>query len=141
MKKTCSCPSKEACSCSFSHNYVQKLIDLSPESEKETYTDGYHSFKELYEFRLHYNAAFLNMAHRYGEMVCWKSRYHQDGSSIEGWFIVGAILPSGKQITNHYPLKCWDLFKLPHYPSSPVPFDGHTPKDCLNRLAKYNRHG
>ena len=101
----------------------------------EDISDGYHSFKELYEFRKIYNAALFNEWAENGKYEVYKSRKHFDGEDcFDGkWFIVVAILPTG-QISNHYEMKDWDLFKIPEYEKSKYEFDGHTPKDVLERL-------
>ncbi len=50
-----------------------------------------------------------------------------------GWFIVVAVLPTG-QISNHYELKDWDLFKIPAKDRALFEFDGHTSADVVVRL-------
>lgn len=39
---------------------AQGLIDLCPSDIKEKLSDGYHTFKELYDFRMVFNAALFN---------------------------------------------------------------------------------
>ena len=99
-------------------------------------SDGYHTFNELYEFRLLYNASFANLAHQQGIPVT-KSRKHSDGDPCfgGGWFVVTIELPTG-QITNHYPDKDWSLFAVPAVETAP-PWDGHTSKDVLDRLREH----
>ena len=72
----------------------------------EDISDGYHSFKELYEFRKIYNAALFNEWAENGKYEVYKSKKHFDGEDcFDGkWFIVVAILPTG-QISNHYEMK------------------------------------
>lgn len=91
---------------------------------------------ELYSFRFVYNALLFNNWHKHNEVEVYKSRRHHDGTlPFQGeFFIVVAILPSGKQISNHYPSKYWDYFKIPSYPKVKDKFDGHTSKDVLDRL-------
>ena len=98
-------------------------------------SDGYHTFEELYEFRLLYNAAMFNLLPRHINVL--KSKYHSDGEPCfgGGWFIVQAELPTG-QISNHYEMKYWDLFKIPEYEKA-NPWDGHTPQDVMERLTKF----
>ena len=43
----------------------------------ENTSDGYHTFKELYEYRLLYNAGMFNELYRRGFHVI-KSEYHSD---------------------------------------------------------------
>ena len=93
----------------------------------ENTSDGYHTFKELYEYRLLYNAGMFNELHRRGLRVI-KSVRHSDGEECfgGGWFIVQAVLPDIGQISNHYELKDWDLFQIPEKEVADK-WDGHTP--------------
>lgn len=102
--------------------------------DKGEISDGYHTFNELYRYRLLYNAAFFNLLPK--ELV-HKSKKHHDGEECfgGGWFIVMANLPTG-QISNHYELKDWDLFKIPEKEVADV-WDGHTPQDAADRLHEY----
>lgn len=112
---------------------VQKLDD-----QKELVSDGFHTFKELYEFRTLYNAAFFNELNKQGLFQVHKSSKHNDGELCfgGGWFIVVAILPTG-QISNHYPMKDWDLFKVPAEQTALFAYDGHTPEDVAQRIKEY----
>lgn len=96
-------------------------------------SDGYHTFNELYDHRV---ILFICLMKSYPE-ISWRSFKHEDGSSIEGWFIAGMHLPTGK-ITYHLPEKHWDdltgyVEPLDHAPE----WDGHTSKDVLNRLTEW----
>lgn len=102
-------------------------------------SDGYHTFDELYEFRLLYNATWFNalsyMADELGfEVRPVKSKRHHDGEECfgGGWFIVVAQLLTG-QISNHYELKDWGLFQIDEVERAPE-WDGHTPADVAGRL-------
>ncbi len=102
-------------------------------------SDGYHTFKELYEFREAYNAALFNEWAAQGKYDVHKSRKHYDGKSPfgkESWFIVSAMLPTGL-ITNHYRSSKWSLFKVPKVAKAKYPYDGHTAKDSIDRLNKF----
>lgn len=97
-------------------------------------SDGFHTFDELYEFRLLYHAH----AARYWVSQGWavtKSWRHSDGEKCfgGGWFIVTAQLPSG-QISNHYPSPDWDLFKDIEEVELAPEWDGHEAKDVTSRL-------
>lgn len=98
-------------------------------------SDGYHTFDELYDFRMLYHAAFCNSK---PELSC-KSRVHSSGEACfgGGWFIVTTQLPTG-QISNHYRdvNLNWDLFKVRSVPQAP-PWDGHTSADVVDRLKGY----
>lgn len=110
-------------------------------------SDGYHTFRELYEFRMLYNAALFNTLAVDEHMLntskgmsfrVQKSKRHHEGELCfgGGWFIVIAYLPTG-QISNHYPLKDWDLFsKVPEQERADK-WDGHTPADAAKRLREW----
>ncbi len=124
-------------------------------------SDGYHSFNELYAHRIElyiallkkqegidricYNARFASQINyktipdyfkylaKYTTRI-WKSKLHSDGSSYDGWFILGINHEAGKQITYHLPLERWndcdfatELDRAPEY-------DGHTQADVLQRI-------
>lgn len=106
----------------------------------ENTSDGFHTFKELYEFRMLLNASLFNSwsehcdSDLFTPFVC-KSRFHSDGTipfGDENWFIVVAELPVG-QISFHYEMKHWHLFKIPTVPMPP-PYDGHTSAEVASRL-------
>jgi len=114
---------------------VLRLIDsLQQEQDMGEVSDGYHTFNELYYYRMLYNAAFFNLLPKN-----WvhKSKRHHTGEECfgGGWFIVMANLPTG-QISNHYELKDWDLFKVPEKEFADE-WDGHTPQEAADRLRKY----
>lgn len=116
-----------------------KLIKWADENPliTENTSDGYHTFKELYDYRLVYNAALFNELAKCGVRVI-KSWRHSDGEKCfnsDDWFIVQAELPAG-QISNHYEAKHWDLFKVPEVAVADE-WDGHTPQDVLERLMDF----
>lgn len=132
------------------NNCIKVLKDISGNENK--ISDGYHTFDELYEFRKVYNAALFNEWAKEWRMYnegtlgsnipiekgvynVHKSLKHNDGELCfgGGWFIVVAVLPDG-QISNHYKLEDWDLFKIPEKDKALFPFDGHTGQDVINRL-------
>lgn len=100
-------------------------------------SDGYHSFNELYEYRKVYNAALFNEWARSGKFHVQKSLKHSDGELCfgGGWFIVVAETNHG-QISNHYEVKDWDLFGCVSAVDIPMEYDGHSPKEALDRLIK-----
>lgn len=99
-------------------------------------SDGYHSFDELYDYRMLYNA---HAAHGWlaAGLPVVKSWQHSDGELCfgGGWFIVTATLPTG-QVSNHYAAEHWGLFDVPPV-SRPPEWDGHTPADAADRLREY----
>jgi len=115
---------------------VQELI-ASLQQEQEDMgevSDGYHTFNELYYYRMLYNAAFFNLLPK-----GWvhKSKRHHTGEECfgGGWFIVMANLPTG-QVSNHYELKDWDLFQVQEKEFADE-WDGHTPQEAAKRLYEY----
>lgn len=125
---------------------IQRLLKKALEIEQdqlavtEDTSDGYHTFKDLYEFRMLYNAALFNVWAKQGLFQVHKSWRHHDGELCfgGGWFIVVAMLPAG-QITNHYKAEHWDLFDIPSRQKALFPFDGHNSADVRERLMKFLR--
>ena len=106
--------------------------------ETERFSDGYHTFSELYEFRKMYNALLFNEWYKQGKYQVHKSWKHYDGKKCfdsDDWFIVSAMLPTG-QISNHYKKEDWNLFQVKETHKALFPFDGHTSYDVLYRMAK-----
>jgi hypothetical protein len=127
---------------------TNKATEMENEHNKitENTSDGYHTFKELYEIRKAYNVALFNEWGRKGlvpnpngnyhaKYYVHKSWKHHDGELCfgGGWFIVVAVLPTG-QISNHYKAEDWDLFKIPETEKALFEFDGHTTQDVTDRL-------
>ena len=116
-------------------NELLSLINsLQQEQDMGEVSDGYHTFNELYYYRMLYNAAFFNLLPK-----AWvhKSKRHHTGEECfgGGWFIVMANLPTG-QVSNHYELKDWDLFKVPEKEFADE-WDGHTPQEAAKRIYEY----
>lgn len=132
---------------------AQAMYKVETEITEDT-SDGYHTFKTLYEIRKAYNVALFNdwaeqetlrpikpmeKGFYWGYVPKYrvhKSRKHYDGEfpfGKDNWFIVCAELPSG-QISNHYPIEDWDLFRVPETPKALFPFDGHATDDVIHRL-------
>jgi len=104
-------------------------------------SDGHHTFRELYRYRLLYNALLFNEWSNFGLHDTHKSKNHHDGEPAfgGGWFIVVAQLPTG-QISNHYKLEFWDLFKI-EARELPAEYDGHTPAVAADRMERLLRPG
>ena len=126
---------------------VEEEVDLIPKfgefSDNEPkdmgeVSDGYHTFNELYEYRMLYNAALFNEFAKQGLYDVHKSRKHSDGEYPFGdsnWFIVMAELPTG-QISNHYEMKDWDKFQIPEKLLANK-WDEHSPRDVADRLTNF----
>jgi hypothetical protein len=125
---------------------AQIVVNKLDNKYKELLSDSYHTFKELYDFRMVYNAALFNewakqpatmneVNINYTKHTVHKSWRHHDGELCfgGGWFIVSAKLPTGL-ISNHYETQYWDLFKIPEVEKALFEFDGHTSVNVLERL-------
>lgn len=95
-------------------------------------SDGYHTFDQLYEHRTLLFCTLMNQL----KDISWHSKFHNDGSTYENWFIAGMELPSGT-ITYHLPgyLKPY-LSQIKELPKAP-PWDGHKAEDVVKRLENY----
>jgi len=111
-------------------------VNIQKKSVEDT-SDGYHTFKELYEFRKLYNACLFNEWYKQGKYNVHKSYKHSDGEECfgGGWFVVQATLPAG-QITNHYKNSDWALFTCEERRKADK-WDGHSAQDVTKRLIKH----
>lgn len=100
-------------------------------------SDSYHTFDELYDYRMVYNAAFFKeVAKKY---KVEKSLRHSSGEMCfgGGWFIVVAELPTG-QVSNHYENKYMWLFDFCEAVEKPtIEYDNHTPEEAKERIVNY----
>ena len=144
----------------FHDKILEAAVEFGDDFSIGDLSDGHHTFNELYEFRKIYNAALFTAWGKYSKPVylfadgpngktpyianhspakydAHKSLKHDDGQfcfdSNGKWFIVVAMLPGG-QISNHYPIEDWDLFKVPIHEKVKWTYDGHTAKDVLDRI-------
>lgn len=115
-------------------------------------SDGYHTFNELYRYRMLYNAAFLNMYSSPEVRMMsdgnrsvivrnvGKSRLHHDGTEPfgGGWFVVWVTLPDGSVIFNHYRMEYWNLFSADEYDTAPE-WGGSTPEQEADMLEAWLR--
>ena len=113
-----------------------------PEGGIGNLSDGYHTFNELY----HHRAILFSVICSSMPDKAWKSKLHDTGDMFDGMFIVGIETPEG-QATYHYDINpYWDMFKVKELEKAPK-WDGHTPKDAIDRIAKLSadvvevRHG
>jgi len=120
---------------------IKRRIEIYRQVERNyslgSISDGYHTFDELYEYRLLYNAALFNEFHKQNLHNVHKSTKHHGGDDCfgGGWFIVMAWLPTG-QISNHYEMKDWDLFQIPEREKADK-WDGHSPEVAKIRLLSF----
>lgn len=116
-------------------NYYEKLAQFNKCVADETFggfSDGYHTFDELYHQRAILTAIIWN-DHK---DIAWKSKKHFDEENdpmFDGDFIIGIDTPNGKA-TFHQKLKYWDLFDVQELPNAKK-WDGHTPEQAIIRIA------
>ena len=93
------------------------------------FSDGYHTFNELYHHRAVLFSVICNMMPE----KAWKSKLHDTGDMFDGMFIVGIETEQG-QATYHYDIEpYWDMFKVKELEKAPK-WDGHTPSDAIQRI-------
>lgn len=113
-------------------------------------SDGYHTFDELYDHRITLFIALcrqLEQRRDIGEEIVpgqvveitrtfdvWRSKTHHDGTSWDGWFIMGIGTKKGKQISYHIPLSRWDETGFAETLDRAPEWDGHTSDDVIQRL-------
>lgn len=97
-------------------------------------SDGNHTFNELYDHRCSLMLALMASIHE----ISWISEAHNDGETIDGWFIVGMDLPTGT-ITYHMPSSMMDLAIQTgaEVLEKAKPWDGHTTEDVVERLREF----
>lgn len=119
------------------------LKEAFPAIDTNEVSDGYHTFGELYEHRITIYIALCKQLATSQYLVddirkshyVWVTKKHSDGSSWDGWFVLGIDEAPGSQITYHLPMSKWDecaafadeIEKAPDW-------DGHTSQDVLTRL-------
>lgn len=113
---------------------INEAIAKLSDEEKNLVSDGYHSFKELYDHRCALSVFALNIIGRrqksdtFEGNKAWKSRKNSNGEHLPGWFIAGI----GPWLTYHLPDSLWDNLRVPEIEKGL--WDGHTSKDVLSRL-------
>ena len=107
---------------------------------KDCTCDSYHTFNELYEHRVILfiklcKAFYEDPQYQTGQKAdIWRSKLHSDGTSFDGWFIMGMGRNKGEQITYHLPISQWEETEFAETREKAPEFDGHTPDDVLARL-------
>ena len=112
---------------------VKKIIELSElliDNNIGEFSDGYHTFNELY----HHRAILFSVICAKFKNLAWKSKLHDTGDMYDGMFIVGIETPAGSA-TYHYDIDpYWDMFDVKELERAPK-FDGHTPNDAIERIS------
>jgi len=100
-------------------------------------SDGYHTFDELYDHRITLWIALCRNFCKHAMLSYpWRSRIHSDGTSFEGWFVLGYRSLPGEQITYHLPDSRWDECNFAVDLDRCPTFDGHTSADVIERLKR-----
>lgn len=114
--------------------------DVIAEGDDEmSICDGFHTMEELYDHRIALWIAYCSLAeglmkaNESGSAV-WRSKKHSDGSTTDGWFILGMNHTKGKQITYHLPMSKWDETDFAMTYDEAPELDGHTSHDVLKRI-------
>lgn len=114
-------------------------VVVETHSDIQNVTDGYHSFKQLYEHR---HALYMGLLAETNIVTGagWYSATHHDGSSYPGWVLVGTTIDDehgdSVQISYHLPeayvphLKAAGCVAMDIAPQ----WDGHTSNDVVTRL-------
>lgn len=104
------------------------------------YSDGYHTFTELYQHRIALFVALCKRMDNDDHYFVWRSRLHSDGSGFEGWFLLCLeCIETGEQVSYHLPNDDWSncAFVPSRNTFGKAPsFDGHTSTDVLTRIRK-----
>ena len=119
------------CKATIAYDNLNELIDAIGLKDIGDFSDGYHTFNDLYHQRAVLFAALVK-AHK---DKAWKSWKHEDGEDCfgGGWFIVGIDTPQGSY-TYHYKEKYWGLFECVALERAKH-WDGHTDKDVERLLS------
>ena len=109
-------------------------------------SDGYHTFEDLYNHRITLFIALCRTLDSYLSLVLqtigsdfrpgsiWRSKVNGDGTTWDGWFIMGINQKEGKQITYHLPLDRWDETEFAATLDQAPAYDGHSSNDVIERL-------
>ena len=119
------------CKATIAYDNLNELIDAIGLKDIGDFSDGYHTFNDLYHQRAVLFAALVK-AHK---DKAWKSWKHEDGEECfgGGWFIVGIDTPMGSY-TYHYEEKYWGLFECVALERAKH-WDGHTDKDVMRLMS------
>ena len=109
-------------------NHIIKNLDEKGSIDTNQISDRCHTFGELYDHRAKLFSVICNL-HR---EISWKSRFHDNGTMFDGYFIVGIETEEG-QATYHYGLELWDLFDVEELPKAPK-YDGHNSNQAIARI-------
>lgn len=104
---------------------------LDAKDNPGSFSDGYHTVDELYDHRV---MLWITLCRVIGQGLCWRSRWHSDGTKIDGFFLLGLGKQQGAQMTYHLPNHYWERTEFAETLEHAPEFDGHTSADVLCRL-------
>lgn len=121
-------------------------IQLTYDNQDKTehISDGYHTFKELYDHRITLFIALCKVLrndpqYQTGQKSeVWRSKCHSDGELAFGgtWFVLGIGKEAGEQMTYHLPIDRWEETEFADTLDKAPDWDNHTAADVLERLKK-----
>lgn len=112
---------------------MQVTIDVL---DTNAISDGFHTFGELYEHRIELWILVCRLLEEDQPGSVWRSRIHSDGSTMEGWFVLGYRELTNEQITYHLPDLYWESLHFADIREKAPQWDGHTSADVLKRLQR-----
>lgn len=128
------------------HNMAVTEILVENEKGGIIISDGSHTMDELYEHRYILFIAlcrimteamesYIKLGLEPDKMIpVWRSKINGDGTTWDGWFIMGIYKENGKQITYHLPLERWPETDFAETLDKAPDYDDHTSADVLKRL-------
>lgn len=126
-------------------DFIAKEITLAEERGRrevitENTSDGYHTFKELYDHRITLFITLCRWIEKHtmaSHGYVWRSKRHSDGELCFGTgtqFVLGIGKSNGNQITYHIPIERWDETDFAETLETAPEWDGHTSDDVIQRL-------
>jgi len=114
-------------------NFGKKIeVFIDGERQGDSLSDGYHTMDDLYEHRAALYIALCSTVSR----AVWRSKKHSDGSSFDGWFILGINKAKGRQITYHLPMAKWPVTDFAETLAFAPVYDHHSSDDVLHRIKR-----
>lgn len=116
----------------------QQIQEQLLPQHRDQVSDGFHSFKQLYAHRIALFIMFCRALIAVNvKNEVWRSKTQSDGTTQEGWFLLGTTNAKGEQITYHLPESEWDRCEFAETLDQAPAFDGHTSDDVLSRLQNW----
>ncbi len=118
------------------------LLIINGGFDTDKISDGFHTFEELYAHRIELFITLCKSLMTIQDLTppnpsrpkIWKSKNHSDGTSHEGWFIMGIGITQGRQITYHLPMSKWEQTSFVLELDKAPEWDGHNSHEALQRL-------